>query len=267
MSFQHPTDIARAIAAIETSIREAERYCDKYHYAVHDDGDLESFKYYVERSFYELLVLTDRLGLKETHRMAAAEFESAKLDGLGRTESYEGEIFSKWGARVRMLADAVASSYGLSKTSQTEVRDLKEILKRAVYVICDSALFSQVPANEADVHMRLEAILKCHYPDLKSKPALTKPIKNFVPDTGLPSARTLLEYKYISNAAEAKRVADEILADASGYRSREWESLLFVIYEAGRVKPEEEWQNLLKDCELLEGYDAIVLSGVAPGAA
>ena len=117
-----------------------------------------------------------------------------------------------------------------------------------------------------ELNRRLEAILRCQYPDLKSKPALTKPIKNFEPDTGLPSAKTLIEYKFISSTTEAKRVADEILADASGYRSRDWTSLLFVIYETHRVKPEEEWQNFLKDCQLYEGFDAIVLSGVARGA-
>jgi len=262
---QH-TEIASAIAAIETSIREAQRYCDKYYYEDQGDSDFESFKYYVERSFFELLVLTDRLNLKATHDMAAADFQEAKKIGFGDTESHEGDMYPTWTGRVRMIADAIASSYGLAKTSQSELKDLKAMLKRAVYAICDTALFPKAPANEADVHNRLEGILRCHYPDLKSKPALTKPIKNFEPDTGLPSAKTLIEYKFISSTAEAKRVADEILADASGYRSRDWTSLLFVIYETRRVKPEEEWQNLLKDCQLYEGFDAIVLSGVARGA-
>ena len=213
------SEISSAIAAIETSIREAQRYCDKYHYENQDDGDLESFRYYVERSFYEVLVLADKLNLRATYDLAATDFESAKNLGFSETESYEGEIYPKWTGRVRLIADAIASSYGLAKTTQSEVQDLKAILKRAVYVICDTALFARAPASEADVHVRLEAILKCQYPDLKSKPSLTKPIKNFEPDTGLPSAKTLLEYKYISSTADAKRVADEILADASGYRS------------------------------------------------
>ena len=259
-------EISSAIACIESSIREAERYCDKFHYEDHCEGDLDSCKYYVERSFYELLVLADRLNLTSTYDLAAKEFKSAKKIGFGETESYEGEMYSKWTGRVRLIADAIASSFGLAKTSQSEVQDLKAILKRAVYVICDTPLFANAPTSEADVHVRLEAILKCYYPDLKSKPRLTKPIKNFEPDTGLPSAKTLLEYKYISNSADAKRVADEILADASGYRSRDWTSLLFVIYETRRVKPEEEWQNLLKECQLYDGVEAIVLSGVARGA-
>lgn len=252
-----------AIEAIETSIREAQRYCDKYHHEGQDDNEFDSFKYYVERAFIELLVLADRLQLTETYRMAKTYFKQAKKDGFGKTDMYEGDVYPHWTGRIRLIADAIASAYGLARTAQTEMTDLKAMLKRAVYTICDPTLFGRQPASEADVHARLEGILRCQYPDLTSKPSLAKPIKNFIPDTGLPSARTLIEYKFISNKAEAKRVADEILADASGYRSRDWHSLLFVIYETRRVKPEEEWRQLLQACELLEGFDAIVLSGEA----
>ena len=92
---------------------------------------------------------------------------------------------------------------------------------------------------------------------------MAKPIKNFEPDTGIPSSKTLIEYKFISTDAEAKRLLDEILAVASGYRSRDWQNVLFVIYETRRVRSEEEWRNLLRACELHEGFDAVVLSGVA----
>ena len=255
------------ITAIETSIREAERYCDKYHQEGADEGDLETFKYYVERSYVELLVLSDHLGLKSTYEMATEHFRHARVLGFHQTESYEGEVYPKWTRQVRMIADAIASSYGLAKTTEAEVSDIKSILKRSVYTICDPHLFPKAPNNETDVHMRLEGILKCYYPDLKSKPTLSKPIKNFEPDTGLPSAKTLIEYKFISCEAEAKRVVDEILADASGYRSRDWHSLLFVIYETRRVKSEEEWQNLLRACELREGFDAVVLSGISRSTA
>lgn len=254
-------NLRNAISAIEKSIREAQRYCDKYHYEGRHDGDFETFEHYVQRSFVELLVLTDCLGLKATYDLVHQSFLEAKSTGFGATESYEGEPYSKWSFHVRMLADSVASSYGVDKTVQSEITDLKALLKRAVYTICDTLLFPKAPSNESDVHRRLEGILKCYYPDLKSKPSMTKPIKNFEPDTGLPSAKTLLEYKFISNDADAKRVAEEILTDASGYRSRDWASLLFVIYETKRVKSEEEWQNLLRACELVEGFDAVVLSG------
>ncbi|MEO6196162.1 MAG: hypothetical protein ABIS20_24335 [Thermoanaerobaculia bacterium] len=260
-------DPSSAISAIETSIREAERSCDRYYRESHDEDDLDSSKYYVERAFVELLVLTDRLQLMATYRMITEAFEKAQSDGFGKTESYDGEVYLHWAGRVRLFTDAIASAHGLAKTAASELLDLKAMLRRAVYVICDTSLYGVTPRNEADVHARLEGIIKCYYPDLKSKPLLTKPIKNFQPDSAIPSAKTLLEYKFITSRAEAKRVCDEILADASGYRSSEWRNLLFVIYEAYRVLPEEEWQELLSACQLHEGFDAIVLSGVAPVSA
>jgi len=263
--FMH-SNIESGIAAIESSIREAERYCHQYYREHHDDGDAVSFKYYVERAFVELLVLTDRAQLGSIHRIVASAFKKAQEDGLGRTESYEGEIYLYWTGRIRLFADAIAATHGLAKTTISELQDLKSVLRRAVYVICDSDLFPTPPHNEAAVHNRLEGILKCHYPDLKTKPALTKPIKNFVPDTGIPSAKTLIEYKFITDKTQAKKAAEEILADASGYRSVEWKNILFVIYETHRVLPEEEWRSLLKDCQLFDGYDAIVLSGVPRAA-
>jgi REase_DpnII-MboI len=162
---------------------------------------------------------------------------------------------------LRKFVDAIASANGLDKTSASVMHDLKQILRRAEYVICDKVLFSATPTNETDVHQRLEGILKCYFPDLKTKPRITKPIKNFEPDTGIPSKKTLIEYKFISSTTDAKRVTDEILADASGYKSREWSNLLYVIYESGRVVPAAEWEELLKECHLIDGFDAIVLSG------
>lgn len=60
---------------------------------------------------------------------------------------------------------------------------------------------------------------------------------------------------------------EQILADASGYRSREWTNLLFVIYETKRVVPVDDWRSLLNDCDLLEGFDVVVLPGADLDAA
>lgn len=260
-------DIRAGIAAIESSIREAQLSCDSYHSHHREGSDLDHIAYYVERAFVELLVLADALKLDSTHKVVAAAYEVARANGFGKTDQCDGEFYPSWAEKITTITDAIASAHGVAKTSVSELKDLKAILKRAVYAICDLALFPDQPKNEADVHRRLEAILKVHYPDLRSKPSLSKPIKNFEPDTGIPTAKTLLEYKFISTKADAKRVTDEILADASGYRSRDWTNLLFVIYETKRVQSEEDWQNLLEECQLRDGYDVVVLSGTDVGGA
>jgi hypothetical protein len=260
-------DVKGAIASIERCLREASNSFaeDCYGRSGSDDDtfDESATEYYVERSFVELLILLESLQLTETWRQVAEMFELAKKEGLGKSKMGPDEPYLFWNDKIRMFADGVAGIHGLGDTAVSEIRDLKSVIRRSVYAICDTAIFSKPPAKEADVHDRVEAILKCHFADLKRKPALTKPIKNFEPDTGIPSIKTLIEFKFVTTKLEAKRVVDEILADTSGYRTPQWKNLLFVIYETRRVMPEEDWTALFRECELGSNYDAIVLSGDA----
>jgi hypothetical protein len=255
--------VARAIESVEKCLRKADsHYFDGCNY--NNDGyDHDMATYYVERSFIELLLLLEHLGLNATFQQVDLLYQCAKMGDFLQSKMGPEEPYLEWCMKIRMYVDGISGFHGLGETSESEIRDLKSILKRALYFICDTSMFPHLPGNEADVHDRLEGVLKCHYHDLKRKPTLPKPIKNFEPDTGIPSFKTLIEYKFVSTKAEAKRVVDEILADASGYRSPHWKNFLFVIYEAHRVMPEEEWTSLLKECELGSNYDAIVLSGDA----
>lgn len=262
--------VATAIESIEKCLREADsNYFNGCHYYRHDEEnyDHDVAEYYVELAFIELLVVIEHLGLDATYQKVDLMYQTAKEEGFLQSKMGPEEPYLVWCGKIRMYVDGIAGVHGLGESSASEIRDLKSILKRALYFICDTSLFPHLPGNEADVHDRLEGVLKCHYHDLKRKPSLSKPIKNFEPDTGIPSSKTLIEYKFVSTKAEAKRVVDEILADASGYRSPHWKNLLYVIYEEHRVMPEEQWTSLLKECELGSNYDAIVLSGdVKPAA-
>jgi hypothetical protein len=100
-------------------------------------------------------------------------------------------------------------------------------------------------------------------PDTLHKPALTKPIKNFEPDTGIPSIKTIVEYKFLSDRSQVGPVADQILADTRGYTSDKWKAFLYVIYETERFKREAEWRQLLRACGNAESVSAIVLSGAS----
>ena len=102
-----------------------------------------------------------------------------------------------------------------------------------------------------------------YFPGLKERAVAHEVYQNFQSDAGIPSTNTLLEYKFVTSKPEAKRVVDEILADASGYRSPQWRNLLYVIYETHRVNSEEEWTALLRDCELGSNYQVVVLHGDA----
>ena len=107
-------------------------------------------------------------------------------------------------------------------------------------------------------------MLKCVFPDLIHQPAITKRLKNFVPDTGLPEQKTLIEYKFISSPAEAKVISDQIVADVGGYISDQWDRFLYVIYETRRIWPEKQWTDHLRQCGAGENTSVIVISGEPP---
>lgn len=259
------TNISAAVAAIENSLREASNSFLSACYSPVDSTERHEYdglvEYYVERAFVELLVLLEHLGLNETYKQVSALYEAAKAKSFDESEMGPEEPYLVWNEKIRMYLGAVSTAHGLSDGSKSDVRDLKAIIRRSVYSICDTSIFPYVPGKEAHVHDRIEAILKCHYADLKRKPPLAKPIKHFEPDTGIPSIKTLIEYKFVTTKVEAKRVADEILADSSAYRSPPWKNFLFVIYETTRVMSEDDWTALLRECDLGANYDAIVLSG------
>lgn len=262
------SNLNNAVNSIERCIREANshylRGCQDYQHDIFNE-DHQIAEYLIEKAFIELLVLVDHLKLTNIYAKIDSLLNSVQTDKKGFLKSAMGidEPYLVWCEKIRMYLDGISGAHGLGESAESEARDIKDIIRRSLYVICDTTLFPTPPQQESDVHDRIEAILKCNFPDLKRKPTLSKPIKNFEPDTGIPSSRTLIEYKFVTKKTEAKRVVDEILADSSGYRSMQWKNLIFVIYETRRVMPEEEWNNLLKECELGSSYGVIVLSGDA----
>lgn len=162
-------------------------------------------------------------------------------------------------SRIRCFSRALEGFFPKDRTT-TVTKDILHILRDIHYVIADKNLFRTSPANENDIHLCIEGILKCVFPDLKHKPVLTKQIKNFEPDTGIPSYETLIEYKYLSRREDIPSVADEILADTRGYTSPDWNRFLYVIYESNRFRKEKEWNQVLKEAGV-QNTTVVVLSG------
>jgi hypothetical protein len=82
-----------------------------------------------------------------------------------------------------------------------------------------------------------------------------------VPDTGIQSLKTLIEYKFMSKQEDIQRITDEILVDSRGYVSSEWLRLFFVIYETNRFQTEKQWNQHLRQCGISENTKVIVLEG------
>ncbi len=254
--------VTASIKIIMSYIAEARNYFMQsinYDHNVFNEAELIS-KYYMEKAFIGTLVFLEVLSLDEIYKKVDSLYSQAKNEGFLKSSMGIDDPYLVWGEYLQSYIDAVALSYNVDSNKGIISKDILSILKAVQYSITDPGMFDSPPSNETEVHNRIEGVLRCIFPDLKHKPHLSKPIKNFEPDTGLPSICTLIEYKFISDKAQAKVIAEQILVDTRGYISREWDIFIYVIYETKRIKPESEWKLLLKACEV-QNTEIIVLSG------
>ena len=172
----------------------------------------------------------------------------------------DGEPSSKVITRITCYMRALENLFPDYKKTTVTI-ELLQIIRDIHYIITDAAVFQRAPENENDVHIRIEAVLKCVFPDLKHKPVLTKQIKNFEPDTGIPSLQTLIEYKYLSRKSDIGLIADQLLTDTRGYASKDWTRFLYVIYETNRFRTEKDWNLFLREAEVPNNTTIVVLGG------
>ena len=215
-------DISEVLKGIRETIGRADEafanFCQAYgpRNADYRDEQEEIVEYFLEQAFLELQLFLETKGLAQMLRTVALDHTRAKKDLMKAEMASYGEPYSFWAERLRQYVKAVDTTFGEDSPSIV-TKDLVEILRATIYSITDPACFPVVPRKEEDVHVRIEAVLRCVFPSLLHKPPLIKPIKNFQPDTGLPSVKTLIEYKFVSSKDDVKRVADEVLADTRGY--------------------------------------------------
>jgi hypothetical protein len=253
-------DIQIAIQNLETNLNEVS---DEFYKWIMTADDWSEPSWGIESCFLQLLAIVEALELPEFRTMVFREYSAIESSKSGFKESNidpDGEPYSTVIGRIRCYALALKNLFpDVKKTTVT--KDLLQIIRDIHYVITDKAVFKKIPENENDVHIRIEAVLKCVFPDLKHKPVLTKQIKNFEPDTGIPSLQTLIEYKYLSKKSEVGPIADQLLADTRGYVSRDWSRFLYVIYETNRFRTEADWNLFLRESEVSENTTVVVLGG------
>lgn len=255
----HPQQVAAALDAIAERIGLADTAFERSLQGdPYGDGNAE---WHLQIAYTQLLTLVEAQELPQLRADIACDLGAARADGLLTAEcDPDGLPNLKWAGPPRRYVAALQGTF-VNEPTRMITKDVESILRAATYPLNDPDLFDALPPDEAAVHRRLEGILRCVFPDLLHKPRLTKPIKHFEPDTGIPSIHTLIEYKYLSSRRQAASIADELLADTRGYSSKEWTSFIYVIYETARIKPESEWRQLLRACDIDSRTTVVVLSG------
>jgi len=256
-------DIQIAIKNLETQISKASRLFNEWMMTNEDWKDHYDPSWLIESCFLQLLLVAETTSLQEFRRMVYEEYTAVKDSKKGFNEpdfDPEGDPYSVVITRLRCYIRAFSNLFPDFKLT-TVTKDLLQIIRDINYVITDTAVFQNTPENENDVHIRIEAVLKCVFPDLKHKPVLTKQIKNFIPDTGIPSIQTLVEYKYLSRKSDVGLIADQLLADTRGYASKDWTHFLYVIYETNRFRSEKDWNLFIRESGVPDNTNIVVLGG------
>lgn len=265
-------NIEATVASVRSLVNQAERslwsLTEQEHEGSDDGWNSHRIATSLHAAYTQLMIMAEATGITHTYDQIRKSYDKATdhKDGISAwSHDPNGEpyLLAEW--ELSRFASSFEAVYGL-KSSHVVSKDVIDVLRATQYAITDLNCFDEPPASEADVHRRIEAVLKCVFPDLDHKPPIPKAVKNFEPDTGLPSIRTLIEYKFIQTIADAKRVADEILADTCGYKSSDWDKFVFVVYETKRLKSEKDWNRLLDQCGTAFNTEAIVLCGEAPNA-
>lgn len=263
-----PVQLEQALTAIADAIRKGDDYGERSFYAFDDycdpfDDDIA--EYYLHEAWCNLLALLEVSGLASLHDQAKQDFEAFSKKPLDSKMGPE-EPYLVWPGRIRRYHDVLANLYLPPKKAKAKTADpgLISVLERSEKYILSQAIFDWMPCSEADVHDRIEEMLGCIYQRVLRKPPMAKPIKNFIPDTGLPGIKTLVEYKYVASAEDAKRIVDEILADLGGYQSNDYEQFVFVIYETRRFARLNEWEDVLAQSKPPTPTKVVLLKGVVP---
>lgn len=253
-------DIQIAIQNLKTQLTKSS---NQFHEWMMSGEDWADPTWLIESCFLQLLTVAEALDLSEFRKMVYDEYVKIKGSKYGFTKADvdpDGDHYSTVISRIRCYTMAMGNLFpDLEQTTVT--KDLLQIIRDIHYVITDTAVFQKIPENENDVHIRIEAVLKCVFPDLKRKPVLTKQIKNFEPDTGIPSIQTLVEYKYLSRKSDIGPIADQLLADTRGYVSKDWARFLYVIYETNRFRTENDWNMFLRESGVTSNTTVVVLGG------
>ncbi len=256
-------NVQTAVASLKRSIHDADRLFGDW---MSSGDQWYNPAWEIEGCFLSLLAIAEAAGLTELRRMILSQYsdhKKFKKPFLEDDMTPDGDPYSASLSTIRKFLGSIEQFFP-SEMPKTVSVSVLQVLRDIHYSITDNAAFGHAPNDEGDVHARIEAVLKPVFPDLKHKPVLTKPIKNFEPDTGIPSIRTLIEYKFLSRAEDAPVIADQVLADTRGYYSGEWTNFIYVIYETKRFENEKDRNQLLRQSGVPENTTAVVLSGEPP---
>lgn len=154
--------------------------------------------------------------------------------GMQQKDLFDG-VFSNVSLLISILKQKV-------KYQENEIINLRNFLQSNL-----RKAVLQEPQRETDIQDVIEQLfigrgLTKGIDYDREKGRVKVSIKEVVPDFIIPTLNLAIEVKLTKNASKSKKIVDEVNADIQAY-SKQYENVLFVIYDFGSIRDEEEFKN------------------------
>ena len=186
-------------------------------------------EYYISISFDNKNASRYSLELQQSQNLLFIDVGSTNIIDIEKSLSYLEENYFK-------------RKYYKYNTRQTDVEHRRQMIGKLLHIL-ESADELQVRSltlieNEKNFQNFLYPVLRSHFEDLEDEHYLPKyGSKTYKPDFGIPSAKLLLEVKFIKSLNDLKRCQAEIHDDIIGYlgSSDKYKTVVVIIYNYNNI--------------------------------
>jgi hypothetical protein len=135
---------------------------------------------------------------------------------------------------------------------------LRNILNKTAVIIKDRGL---VPRNESDVRNAILEVCNYSFIDAMREVGIPRILKHTKGDIGVPSLRTMIEFKFINSKSEMKSSLDGVYADMKGYKHNDWDTFYGVFYMTQPFYTQEDVEKEFEMVSADKTWTPIVVHG------
>lgn len=228
----------------------------------YNSGGEDFVKSYCQQAYLSLLTFADKnnlIGLRDYLIKEWKKYEKDLLDTI-YSESADSPFLK---VTSELLYPVLVSLGDIYEQKDFEINTDTDSfsISRMIELLPHTATKLEYQVlEESSLDDLVEAFLTPIYPDLNSNPALTLPEGYRQPDSAIPSLDLLLEYKFLKNKGELRRMIDEIQADIRNYAQDNWKYFYIIIgMDKAYITKEKIERTLLKEPSSFKKIRVILL--------
>lgn len=263
-----PTDILEQLDRTAKSVRECLWQLEDPMMGIRvDEEAYDQLPYCLRRLYTETLVALDHMGLNAS-RAALDEFwHSFQTSGLKKDLKFYPDP-GVVGSTFYDHLDAVISAIRILKRTgpshaavieQQDLQRLENFLRQIPSIVRKR---SMLPDRERHIKELAEEFLSEFFVgDYCREFAIPGVVKNFRPDAGILSLKTVIEFKFIDSEDEFKQATSGLFEDSVGYKgSSDWTRYFSLLYQTDAFGTERQLESEFQ-LKALVNWKPILVTG------